>query len=385
LNKGTSVQGRVLFVATVYTHLAAFHIPFMQRLQSWGYEVHAAASSAEGRKDEVEDIGVRCWDIPFVRSPVSLKNLTAYRKLKALLTKERYDLIHVHTPMAAWLGRLAARRTGQGPVLYTAHGFHFYKEAPWPYWLFYYPAERLAARWTDGLIVMNSEDYERAQKMGFKPGENLFFVHGVGVDLEGFSQGRENVPSVREELGLGDQDVVVTCVAEFIPRKNHGFLLDAWKFVARNEGRSHLLLVGEGRNRDVIESRVQKERIPRVYFLGFRRDVPRILAATDVFVLTSKHEGLARCIMEAMAAGKPVVATDVRGSRDLVENGVTGLLAELGDVEGLAQAFLQLIRDPELREKMGQAGRAKINDYSLERVLDEMSAIYARYLRKRKH
>ena len=205
------------------------------------------------------------------------------------------------------------------------------------------------------------------------------------MDLEQFSQGRENRISVREELGLGHQDVVVTCVAEFIPRKNHAFLLDAWKFVARNEEESHLLLVGEGRIRDVIESRVQQERIPRVYFLGFRRDVPRILAATDVFVLTSKHEGLARCIMEAMAAGKPVIATDVRGSRDLVEHGVTGLLVELGDVEGLAQALLQLIRDLELRKKMGQAGQDKIQDYSLERVLDEMSAIYARYLRKQNH
>jgi len=374
------MRARVLFVATVYTHLAAFHIPFMKLLQGWGYEVHAAASSAEGHKDEVEAIGVRCWDIPFVRSPVSLKNLTAYRKFKSLLRRERFDLIHVHTPMAAWLGRLTAKRTGQGPVLYTAHGFHFYKGAPLTYWLFYYPAERLVARWTDGLIVMNSEDYERAQKMGFKPDENLFFVHGVGVDLERFSQGRENGISVREELGLDNQDVVVTCVAEFIPRKNHGFLLDAWKFVSRNERKSHLLLVGEGRICNAMESRVQQKRIPRVYFLGFRRDVPRILAATDVLVLTSKHEGLARCIMEAMAAGKPVVATDVRGSRDLVENGVTGLLVELGDVEGLAQALLQLIRDPELRKKMGQAGRAKIQDYSLERVLDEMSAIYARYL-----
>ena len=379
------MRGRVLFVATVYTHLAAFHIPFMELLQNWGYEVHAAASSAEGHRDEVEAIGVRCWDIPFVRSPVSLKNLTAYRKLKSLLRRERFDLIHVHTPMAAWLGRLAAKRTGQGPVLYTAHGFHFYKGAPWPYWLFYYPAERVAARWTDGLIVMNSEDYERAQKMGFKPDENLFFVHGVGVDLEQFSQGRENRISVREELGLGHQDVVVTCVAEFTSTKNHAFLLAAWRKVAKEEHQAHLLLVGEGGLKRAIEQKIKVESIPNVHFLGFRKDVPQILQATDIFVLPSTREGLPRSVMEAMAAGKPVVATDVRGSRDLVEHGTTGLLVELGDVEGLAQALLQLIRDSELRKKMGQAGRAKIQDYSLERVLDEMSAIYARYLRKQNH
>jgi len=378
------MEGKVLFVATVYTHLAAFHTLFMKLLQSWGYEVHAAASPAEGRKDEVDAIGVRCWDIPFVRSPVSPRNLRAYRKLKSLLSRERFDLIHVHTPMAAWLGRLAAKRTGQGPVLYTAHGFHFYRGAPLPYLLFYYPAERLAARWTDGLIVINKEDYSRAQKMKFKPGKNLFFVHGVGVDLERFSQGCENIPSVREELGLGDQDVVVTCVAEFTSTKNHAFLFAAWRRVAKEEPRAHLLLIGDGRLRKVMERKTDREHIPNVHFLRFRSDVPKLLQATDIFVLPSRREGLPASAMEAMATGKPVVATDVRGSRDLVEHGVTGLLVELGDVEGLAQALLRLILDPKLREKMGQAGRVKIQEYSLERVLDKMSAIYAGYLGKGK-
>ncbi len=373
---------RVLFVATVYTHLAAFHIPFMKLLQSWGYEVHAAASPDEGHKSEVESIGVRCWDVPFVRSPVSPNNLVAYRKLKALLTKEHYDLIHVHTPMAAWLGRLAAKRTKQGPVLYTAHGFHFYKGAPWPYWLFYYPAEQLAARWTDGLIVMNSEDHEQAQKMGFKPGENLFFVHGVGVDLEQFSPVPKSRASVREELGLGDQDVVVTCVAEFTPTKNHAFLLAAWSRVTRDEPRAHLLLAGEGQLKKIMERKIEMESIPNVHFLGFRRDVPRLLQSADIFVLPSRREGLPRSIMEAMAAGKPVVATDVRGSRDLVENGVTGILVKLSDVVGLAQAILQLVHDPELRLRMGKAGREKVQPYSLDHVIKEMSEIYARYLSK---
>jgi glycosyltransferase involved in cell wall biosynthesis len=372
--------GKALYLATVYTHLAAFHIPFMKLLQSWGYKVHAAASPDEGHKREVEAIGVRCWDVPFVRSPVSPKNLVAYRQLKALFAQERYDLIHVHTPMAAWLGRLAAKRTGQGPVLYTAHGFHFYKGAPWPYWLFYYPAERLAAHWTDGLIVMNSEDYERAQRMGFKPGKNLFFVHGVGVDLEQFSPAPKSRTSVREELGLSDQDVVVMCVAEFTSTKNHAFLLAAWSKVAREEPCAHLLLIGDGQLKQSMERRIRVENIPNVHFLGFRGDVPRLLQSADIFVLPSRREGLPRSIMEAMAAGKPVVATDVRGNRDLVGNGVTGILVKLGDVVGLAQAILQLIHDPELRLRMGEAGREKMQAYSLDHVIKEMSEIYARYL-----
>lgn len=373
------MRGKVLFVATVYTHLAAFHIPFIKLLQSWGYEVHAAASPAEGRKEEVERAGVICWDIPFARSATSPQNLRAYWKLRSLLKENHYALIHVHTPAAAWLGRLAAKHTGQGPVLYTVHGFHFYRGAPWHYWLFYYPAERLAARWTDGLIVINSEDYEQAQTMGFKPKQNLFLVHGVGVELERFAPAEER-SSIRKELGLDDQDIVVACVAEFTPTKNHAFLLTAWRRVAGEEPRAHLLLIGDGQLKKTIERKIGVKRTPHVHFLGFRKDVPKVLQATDIFTLPSRREGLPRSVMEAMAAGKPVVATDVRGNRDLVDHGVTGLLVKLGDVEGLAGALLKLIRDPSLREKMGEASREKIRAYSLDRVIQEMAEIYARYL-----
>jgi glycosyltransferase involved in cell wall biosynthesis len=374
-------SGKILFLATVYTHLAAFHIPFMRFFQERGVEVHAAASSAKGHKEEVDAAGVICWEIPFARSPYSPANLKACRRLEALLRENHFDLIHVHTPVAAFWGRYLAKKTGQGPVLYTAHGFHFYKGAPRKNWLIYYMAERLAARWTDGLIVMNGEDYENARRMGFEPDKNLFYVHGVGVDLSCFgAPSSEN--AVRRELGLTATDVVVTCVAEMNPNKNHIFLLDAWKQIAIRETSSnyHLLLVGTGELKSHLEKKVKREHIPRVHFLDFRRDVPAILHASDIVTLTSKREGLPRCIMEAMAAGKPVVATNVRGSRDLVDDGRTGFLVEPGDVTGLAAALERLMRDPELRASMGAAGKAKIQDYSLDRVLAEMAAIYNRYL-----
>lgn len=369
-----------MFVATLYTHLAAFHIPFMQLLQDKGYEVYAAASSAEGRREELEAVGVKCWEIPFARSPYSLTNLTAYRQLRALLETHCFDLVHVHTPVAAFLARYLAKATRQGPVLYTAHGFHFYRGAPIRHWLVYYPAEGLAARWTDGLIVMNGEDYVNAQRLGFNPGENLFWVHGVGVDLDRFSSVDLSM-SIRKELGLGTEDVVVTCVTEFTPTKNHALLLKAWEKLAQRTTNAHLLLVGDGILRPGLQQQVEKKALPRVHFVGFRRDVPQILKETDIFVLASRREGLPRCIMEAMAAGKPVVATDVRGSRELVENGKTGLLIELGDVEGLVSALEKLINDAELRLAMGREGLERIKDYSLQRVLSEMDFVYSRYLR----
>jgi len=374
------VSGKALFVATVYTHLYAFHIPFMKHLQGLGYEVHAAASPVGGFEKDVEAAGVRCWDVPFSRSAMRLQNVTAYGKLRALLKRNSYDLVHVHTPVAAWLGRLAARRAGQGPVLYTAHGFHFFKGMPWHYWLLYRPAEWLAARWTDGLIVINSEDFEQAERMGFRGGKDLFLVHGVGVDLTRYGSEATDSRPARTELGLEAEDLVVTCVAEFTPTKNHGFLLSAWPLVHERVPAAHLILVGDGCKLRSLKRRALREELPNVRFLGFRRDVPDILQATDVVVLPSKREGLPRAITEAMAAGKPVVAADVRGSRDLVKHDVTGLLVQLGDVPGLAGAVTRLLQDGELRQRMGRAGQARVEDYSLQRVLEEMRGIYARYL-----
>lgn len=351
----------------------------MQLLQNKGYEVHVAASPDEGRKEEVEAIGVRCWDIPFSRSPYSLKNWRAFKELSRLFEVYRFDLIHVHTPVAAFLGRYLARAQGQGPVLYTAHGFHFYHGAPLKNWLLYYPLERLAAPLTDGLIVINDEDYQVARRMGFKPGKNLFYVPGVGVDLEKYT-GPPGSGALRKELGISQEEIVITCIAEFSPVKNHAFLLKAWEKVASSITGVHLCLVGEGKLRKRLEHKVQTLGIPRVYFLGFRQDIPKVLQDTDIFVLVSCREGLPRAVMEAMAAGKPVVASNVRGNRDLIEHGRTGFLVELGDVEGLAGYLEMLARDESLRLSFGAAGREKIKDYSLEKALTEMEAIYSRYL-----
>jgi len=372
--------GKVLFIATVYTHLASFHIPFMKLLQAKGYEVHAAASPAAGRKAEVAAAGVKCWEVPFARSPYHPGNLAAYRALKALLTRERFTLIHVHTPVAAFLGRYLAKTSRQGPVIYTAHGFHFYRGAPLINWLVYYPAERLAARWTDGLVVMNAEDLASARRLGFKPGENLFLVHGVGVDLEHYCSPPDSQGNLRSELGLGKDAVLFICVAELNENKNHAFLLAAWAELALANPKAHLLLVGDGELGPLLATRTETARIPRVHFLGFRTDVPGILQQSDVVILVSKREGLPRSILEAMAAGKPVVATNVRGSRDLVEDGVTGFRVQLGDKAALKDALANLLADRALRERMGRTCQDKVGQYSLERVLAEMGAVYACYL-----
>jgi len=370
---------KVLFIATVYTHLANFHIPFIRLLQDKGYEVHAAASSADGRREEIEAIGAFCHEIEFSRSPFSMANFKALWQLVIFLKSHRFELIHVHTPIAAFMGRLIAKVTKQRSVLYTAHGFHFYNGASSLDWLIYFTAEKIAAGWTDCLIVINEEDFTNAQRLGFKPGINLFLVNGVGVDVEKYSS-LNDAGAIRKELGLTTSAVIVVCVAELTNVKNHGFLLDAWRQIAKEHKDIHLLLAGTGKDEQKLKSKVKDELIERVHFLGFRSDVPNVLADSDIAVLASKREGLPKSLMEAMAAAKPVIATNVRGNRDLVENGRTGLVVELGDLQGFVKALERLISDSRLRFSMGEAGRGKIKSYSLDNVSLEMNRIYDRFL-----
>ena len=374
---------KVLFIATVYTHLANFHIPFMKLFQEKGYEVHAAASSVDGRREEIEAVGVCCHEIEFSRSPLSLANLKAFRQLMRFLKSQRFELIHVHTPIAAFLGRLAAKLTKQGSILYTAHGFHFYKGAPSLNWLIYFTAEKIAVKWTDALIVINEEDFANARRLGFKPDKNLFFVNGVGVDIESYSSS-EDKGLMRKELGIDAEALLVLCLAELTNVKNHDLLLDAWLQLVMEYDNIHLLLVGTGKDEEKLKLKVKDKLIPRVHFLGFRSDISNILADSDIAVLTSKREGLPKSLMEAMAAKKPVVATNVRGNRDLVDNERTGFIIELGDVQGFVKALGNLISDSQLRLSMGAAGRGKIANYSLHNVLAKMTRIYDRFLAQEK-
>lgn len=382
MEKVGRMSKKILFIATVEIFIMHFCILFIKYLQSKGYEIHVATKLGK-REGELENQGIICHNIDFSRSANSLTALRALLQLIRLMRKNSFSLIHVHTPMAAFLGRLAAKMTHTGPALYTAHGFHFYKGAPWYYWAFIYPAEYLAKRWTDGLIVINQEDYVNAQRMGFKPNKNLFLVHGVGVDLKkvinvSFSNG-----GIKKELDIKEKDIIISCIAEFTPNKNQMFLLRGWEKIAQDFNNIHLLFIGKGKCLNNLKEQMKQNSLPRVYFLGYRTDVLKIIAKSNIITLVSKREGLPRSIIEAMALGKPVVVSNVRGNRDLVEQGKNGFLVELGDIERLISSIKKLIIDDKLKADMGREALKRIEDYSLEKVLAEMSSIYDSYLEKK--
>ncbi|AFK85621.1 group 1 glycosyl transferase [Thermoanaerobacterium aotearoense SCUT27] len=373
------LKDKILFIATVESHILNFHIPFIQYFQNKGCEVHVATKLGN-RQDELKKLGIVCYDIDFERSPYSFSNLKALNQLIKIMREDKYSLVHVHTPVGAFLGRLAAKITGTKPVIYTAHGFHFYKGASIKNWLVYYTMERLAAHWTDGLITMNDEDYNAAKRFKLRKNNAVFYVHGVGLDIDKYNMSDENKrKQTRKAFGFDEKDIVILTVAELNANKNHKQILDSL-IKLKSLDNVYYLIVGIGEYECYLKKYVKENGLSgKVKLLGFRHDIPDLLNISDIFALTSMREGLPRCIMEAMAAGKPVVATDVRGNRDLVRDGVNGYLVPLDDVNATVDALQNLSENEDLRKKMGDEGRKIIQDYSIDKVLKEMDEIYKKY------
>ena len=369
---------KILFVASVYRHLTAFHIPYIQYFQKQGYAVYAAGTGDEDKKN-LQKINVTCIDIPFSRSPLNSRNFAAYKQLKQLLIKEKFDLVHVHTPVAALLTRAAFRKIKHGKIVYTAHGFHFFAGAPKLNWLIYYPAEKLAAKWTDHLITINEEDFKNAKKL--LPKEKISLVHGVGVEIMQSCLTDEEKKKLRAALGLTDDAITIAYIAELNDNKNHLFLLRNWKKIKANTPQFELLIIGTGDKEQQLKDFVSNEQLEGIHFLGYRRDVPTLLQISDVVTLLSYREGLPKSIMEAMVGSIPCVVTNTRGLRDLVKSNDNGFVVNYDADIDLVTAF-NTLSVKTLREKMGLRSRQLVETFLLDNVIEEYAKIYTQLIKK---
>lgn len=318
-------HGRVLFTATlVRGHIAKFHIPYLKWFKERGWETWVAA------KNDYPDGACEIpycdhfVNIDFARSPFSRQTLIAYRQLRGLFSHEWFDIVHTHTPVGAVLTRFAARdaRRSGTKVIYTAHGFHFYKGAPLINWLLWYPVERIMSRFTDVLITINSEDFRRAKRFAHCLVE---YVPGVGVDYSRLSCVVHS-ESVRAALGLAPDDFAVLAIGDLNSNKNHRVLVEA---TAQLPSKTQLYIAGDGPLRGRLETLAERLGISeRVHLLGFRSDIAALLNACDLFCLPSKREGLPVSLIEAMALGVPCLASNARGCAD-----VLGGLSDLCIVE----------------------------------------------------
>lgn len=370
---------KVLFTATVVkTHIMQFHIPYLKMFQEMGWETAVAArNDYENPADCVIPYCDVYYDIKFERSPLNPKNLEAYRELKRILDEGEYDLVHCHTPVGGMLTRLAAgsaRKKGS-KIFYTAHGFHFYQGAPLLNWLVYYPLERWMARKTDVLITINQEDYQRAKHF---PAKQVVYIPGVGVDLQRFAPDRAARLAKRKELGLGEEEFALLSVGELIPRKNHALVLEALARL-RQEGKLEkirYLICGRGKIEAELRQKAEALGVAdRVAFLGYRKDVPQLCNACDLFVFMSLQEGLPVALMEAMACGLPVVCSRIRGNTDLVESGVNGEILD-STPEALAESIQRLRLDPVRRERYAASAGRTVQAYDLQNVQEQMKKVY---------
>lgn len=370
---------KVLFVATVVkTHIMEFHIPYLKMFKEEGWETAVAArNDYENPADCKIPYCDNYYNIPFERNPLKLGNLKAYKELKRVIDKGEYDIIHCHTPVGAMLTRLAAKQARkQGTkVFYTAHGFHFYKGAPAINWLLYYPVEKWLSRYTDVLITINKEDYARAKS--FKAGK-VCYVPGVGIDLKKFNSGYVDKNEKREEIGVHADDFVLLSVGELIPRKNHEVVIRALSVLKQRDNLNHIEYVICGRGAYEADLKKLAEGLDvadHVHFLGYRNDISEICNCADLFVFMSHQEGLPVALMEAMACGLPVVCSNIRGNTDLIEDGVTGFLAN-NTPEEVAEAISEMKNNTALRNRVASAALHKIKQFDLSSVEDEMSKIY---------
>ncbi len=377
-------EKKVLLVATVQSHIAQFHKPLIDMLHEKGYKVHIAAKDnlkeKNGLKIENAD---KIFNVCFSRSPFRVNNIKAYKQLREIVKKNQYDIIHCNTPMGGVISRLVSKKYRKNgmKVIYTVHGFHFYKGAPAINWLVYYPIEKVLSKYTDCLITMNKEDYLIAQNK-FKS-EKIEFTHGVGVRTEKFSKMINNTEKkeLRQSLNLKEDNIVITYVAELMPRKNHYMLLNCIEKLIQENRNIKLLLVGNGKLEENLKKIINEKKLENnVELLGYRLDVPQLMQISDIYVSTSKQEGLPVNIMEAMITGLPIVATNCRGNNDLVENNVNGYVVDIGNEKIFNEKIQQLIDNKELREKFGKEGQKKIEKYKVENVIKELEQIYNMYI-----
>lgn len=368
---------KALLASTYGDFFWSFERDNITTLKNLGYRVYIIANFLDEKYNkhtkEIESLGVKIIHIPFERSPFSRKTITNYFRVKKIIEELQPQIVDCHLAVVGVLVRLACWSKRQIKVLYSPHGFFFYKGCPVLNSIIYRGVEKIMARRTDALIVINSEDYLNAQKMSVR-GE-VYYVPGVGIDLE---KTMEPAGNIRQELQLEQGDMLLVSVGELNRNKNHIVVIEALKILSeRGINHIHYAICGEGDERDKLSYVIKKYNLEaKVHLLGYRNDVVGINKSADIFVLPSYKEGLSVSIIEAMGCGVPIIASKIRGNVDLVENQKGGLLFEPNDEVELSRQIEFLIKNEEIRNEMSHFNREQSKKYSVGNVHKIMNQIY---------
>lgn len=368
------MPNKVLFVS----HLAnfqKFNRSLIDCFKKDGWRVDYASSGEE----EIQGCDA-AYQVHIARSPLHPGNVKAIFALRKILRDNKYDLIHCHTPMGSVVARLANLFAGKSrtKIIYTAHGFHFYKGAPLLNWMLFYPIEKLLARVTDAIITINQEDYDLAIK---KFRTKVYVIDGVGVNLKRFVPvSHDEKIALRKKYNYGPDEFIVIYVAEVIKRKNHHMIVRNMDKMTSRIPRLKFIFAGEATDSKIARHFAD---YPNIDFVGYRRDVDVLFQIADVSMSTSRQEGLAINVVEAMASGLPVVCSDVRGNSDAVEDGVNGYVFNLSDDEEMVEKLEMVYKDKKARRRFSENNLEKVKQYSQDIAVANTFKIYHEVLNEK--
>lgn len=380
---------KVLIVASVISFIEWFNKENVDFLKNTlGCEVHLACNldymedtDIERTKRYIEKLkadGIILYNIPFARSPLKLENRKAYKILKDIINSNNFDLIHCHTPAASMITRLSARkaRKNGSVVMYSCHGFHFHNAAPKKNWMVYYPIERFLSRFCDYIVTINREDFNRAKTFH---APNVRYIPSVGVDINRIKNVSIDKAEYKRSIGVPEGAVLLLSIGELIERKNHEVIIKALGELGRKD--IYYAICGKGPLLDYLKTLADERGIgDRVIFLGFRKDIPELCHTADISAFPSKIEGLGLAGVEAMAAGVPLVSSNVHGILDYVKNGETGYACAPCDHKAFAEAIDRLASDNSLREGMREACIKATEPFEISNALNVMWDIYREIL-----
>jgi glycosyltransferase involved in cell wall biosynthesis len=330
----------------------------------------------------LEGVGVHV--VPeLVRDPDPWRDLLALVKLASLMRRGRYQIVHTHTAKAGFLGRLAAALVGAPIVVHTVHGVTFHDHIPRHQRLFYLALERIAARFTHQFIAVGEDVKDIYLRHGVgapEAYETIYSGMPLGEYLEAGAMGEDERAAVREELGYQPQHQVVAMAARLEERKGHVYLFEAVRRVLPAHPELRVLVLGDGPLRDALAWQVTAMGLAGVVrFAGHRHDLPRVLAACDVSVLTSLWEGLPRVLVQSAAAGKPILTFDVEGAWEVVRDGANGFIVPSRDVDAFTLRLRTLLDDRARARALGRAGRERVGErWTVETMLERLDDTYRR-------
>jgi glycosyltransferase involved in cell wall biosynthesis len=365
---------KIMMIATTDNMIWQFMLPHIKHLQAMGNEVECVCAKTGFWFDELkEKHNLIVHEIDFGRNPLKVKNFKAYKKLKELQKERNFNLIYSQQPVGGMMGRLIGKKF-KIPVIYTAHGFHFFKGCPFINKVIYKPVEKWLSKYTDVLITINEEDYQNALQMKAK---QVFKINGIGIDTNKIKVEDFDRIAFKQELGLKPEDKVILTVSEINENKNYITMLQTIKQLVQDDKNIKFVSCGTGVWREKIQDYAKELEIQdNVIFLGYRKDVGKIMQISDLFFHASFREGLTLSVMEAMSFGLPCVVSNVRGNRDLIVDGKGGFVVEPTDADRFADKIALILNNADMYSQFGEFNKEESKKYTVANVTKQLEEIY---------